>query len=548
MHKSWKGLVAGAAAAFAVTGAVSTAQAAKCGDIDNNGTVAINDVVLHLNIINGADPGTECGGAGYNNCANLDGKGGANDTNDVVLELNKASGIVNCKPDVCITETVLPCPGGIGHIPQPVAAGTNLFVPASCSDIRLDSGITFVESGAIINIEKGATLKGATGSPVSALIVKPGGRINASGDPTHVIVFTAQGGAPVSGDWGGVALMGKAPVNQPGITLEGLPAIASNVYGGTDGNDFSGCMQYVRVNYGGRELTPDNELNNVTFAGVGRKTILNHLQAHKGFDDDFEWFGGTVNSSYFVASACGDDCFDTQLGTVGGLQFGVGMQQAEAVETPGSNGFENDNSEFGFTNLPNNNPKYCNITMMGAKYSGANPGTTNQLGILSRRGNAITIANSIIKDFRQAGYQLRDVETSQHACVAPGGPLNTTPPIGQIINSLFENNGTGGTVHALTNSSCGDAGAGGCQCSSTEHFALLVASKNVKDANGDADVHAIGGGSFPRTGLVPPAGSLPDTWPAADCTLINSSFVSAPYIGAMEPGGADWTVGWTAYP
>lgn len=544
MHKTWKGFVAGIAATLAVSGVASTAQAAKCGDLDNNGTVAINDVVLHLNIINGGNAATACGGAGYANCADLDGKGPiGTDTNDVVLELNKASGIVNCKPDQCIHETVLTCAGPT-NIPT-VASGVNLFVPNTC-DARI-TGQTFVNAGGILNIQAGTTIKGTAGSPVSTLIVKPGARINSTGTPGQPIVFTSAGAPPVAGDWGGVNILGKAPVNQPNITLEGLPPSADLVYGGTDGNDFSGCMQYTRINYGGRELTPDNELNNLTLAGVGRKTIINHVQAHRGFDDDIEWFGGTVNTSFLVASACGDDCFDTQLGTVGGVQFALGEQEAESVETPGSNGFENDNSEFGFNNTPINNPKYCNVTMLGAKYSGANPGTTNQLGILSRRGNAITIANSIIKDFRQAGYQLRDPETSVHACVAPGGPLNTTPPIGQIVNSLFNNNGTGGTVHALDNASCPSGGGGGCQCSSTEHFNLLVAAKNVLGTT-DASIAAIGGSSFPRTNLVPAGGTLAATHPAADCTLINSSFVAAPYIGAFQPGGADWTAGWTAFP
>lgn len=541
MHKTLKGFVVGAATVFAVTSIVSTAHASKCGDLNNDGSVQINDVILHLNAVNGS-PASICGGAGYANCANLDGKGPIPaDTNDLILELNKASGIVNCKPDQCIAETVLACAGPT-TIPA-VGTGVNLFVPKTC-DARLANGLTFVQSGGILNIERGTTIKATTGNPVAALVVKPGGRINSTGTVAEPIVFTSAGGPPAAGDWGGVNLLGKAPVNQPGITLEGLPPDPSLVYGGTDGNDFSGCVQYTRINYGGRELSPDNELNNFTMAGVGRKTIINHVQAHRGFDDNFEWFGGTVNTSFLVASACGDDCFDTQLGTVGGVQFGLGMQEAEALETPGSQGFENDNSEFGPNNAPINNPKYCNITMLGAKYSAANPGTTNQVGILSRRGNAITIANSIVKDFRQAGYQLRDPETAVHACTSPAA-LNTTPPIGQIVNSLFNNNGSGGSVHA--NDGAGCASGGPCTCSSPEHFALLVASKNVL-GTGDASIAAIGGASFPRTNLVPPGGSLAATHPAADCTLINSSFVAAPYIGAFQPGGADWTAGWTAYP
>ena len=179
MQKTWKGFVTGAAAVIAMTGVASTVHA-LCGDLDNNGSVAINDVVLHLNAVNGSGA-TICGGPGanYAACANLDGKGPIpTDTNDTVLELNKASGIVNCKPDQCITETVLACAGPT-NIPT-VGTGVNLFVPKTC-DARLANGLTFVNAGGILNIQAGTTIKATTGSPVAALIVKPGARINLDG-------------------------------------------------------------------------------------------------------------------------------------------------------------------------------------------------------------------------------------------------------------------------------------------------------------------------------------------------------------------------------
>jgi hypothetical protein len=56
-----------------------------------------------------------------------------------------------------------------------------------------------------------------------------------------------------------------------------------------------------------------------------------------------------------------------QLGTRGGLQFGVIAQRLQNVESGGSNGFENDNSEFGFNNGPPfNEPKYCNVDRRSA--------------------------------------------------------------------------------------------------------------------------------------------------------------------------------------
>src|SRR5262249_9100647 len=158
--------------------------------------------------------------------------------------LNKASGIVNCRPDQCLHRTVLDCSGGPTNIPQ-VAAGTNLFVPSSC-DARLGNGLTFVSAGGILEIQKGTTIRAAESVPLTALIVKPGGRIDASGDAAGPIVSTSTAATPYAGAWAGISILGKAPVNQPGITLDGLPPDPSLVYGGTDANDFSGCLQYVR--------------------------------------------------------------------------------------------------------------------------------------------------------------------------------------------------------------------------------------------------------------------------------------------------------------
>lgn len=541
MHKTWKWKLAGAVAAIAVAGSAHLVNAATCGDSDNSGGVAINDVVLHLRVVSGIDlPNGLCGGAGYANCSNLNGDGaGTTDIADTVLLLRKASGIANCPSDTCQTQVTLAgCPGP-ATLPNSITG--NLFVPANC-DARMN-GLTFVEPGAVLTVAAGGTVKGIVTNPPSALVVKPGGRINAVGNSANPITWTsaASVGARQRQDIGGVNLLGRAPVNQPGITLEGFPVQPDLIYGGTDSNDFSGCMSYNRIFFSGREFTPDNELNGLTMAGVGRKTQIDHIQAHFGFDDCIEWFGGTVNSSFIVASACGDDGFDSQLGYVGALQFGLIADEANSIETPGSNGFEMDNSEFGATNTPFNNPKFCNVTAIGTNYSSQNPTVTNSFGILSRRGNAMTIANSIVTHWRGGGYTLRDAPTATHACTN-STTLNTSAPVGQIVNSIFGSNSVG---NAVNDASCPNAGA--CTCSAQEHFTLLQASKNVL-ATADASIANIGGQVFPPTGLVPPGGSLAQTHPHADCTTIDSSFVSAPYIGAFQPGGTDWTQGWTAYP
>lgn len=529
------------AAALAVV-AAAPALAATCGDVNNDGSVAINDVSVHLRVVSGLDSAAAiCGGSGYNNCANLNGdNAGATDISDTDLLLQRVSGVKPCPSDNCAAQTIHPG----GNLPNNI---TGNYVVNADATIQ---GITFVETGAVLTIAPGVTLKGIVQTPPSVLIVKTGGRINAVGTSVAPITITSNNapGTRGPGDIGGIAILGKAPVNESGATLEGLTPGPGTVYGGTDVNDFSGCVSYMRVQFSGRELSADNELNLFVMAGVGRTTRVDHVQAHLGLDDCIEWFGGTVNSKFMVASACGDDGFDTQLGTRGGVQFGLIAQRLQNVEAGGSNGFENDNSEFGFNNGPPfNEPKYCNITAIGINGQAGSPPATNQIGVLSRRGNAISLNNSIVKSFRQAGYQMRDGATTVHACTN-STTLNTTPPVGIIQSTLFNNNGPTGTTPVADDATCDGVAPDDatCTCTSTQHFGLLVASKNVLDTS-DGSIAAIGGGVFPPTGLVPAAG-LAGTHPRVNCTTVDSSFINAAYVGAFQPGGADWTAGWTAYP
>ena len=65
-------MLCGAAALLAT--AAAPALAATCGDVNNDGSVAINDVSVHLRVVSGLDAASGiCGGSGYANCANLNG-------------------------------------------------------------------------------------------------------------------------------------------------------------------------------------------------------------------------------------------------------------------------------------------------------------------------------------------------------------------------------------------------------------------------------------------------------------------------------------------
>ena len=280
--------------------------------------------------------------------------------------------------------------------------GTETWVNTSYYVLR---GGVFVEDGATLNIAPGTRIVGESGS-VGTLIVLQGGRLNAIGTAQAPIVFTSDqpAGRRGRGDWGGLIINGRAPVNLEGGEGEGEGD--TGVYGGSDPNDNSGVLRYVRVEFSGIEFSPDNELNGIAFQGVGRGTTVDHVQAHMSRDDAMEWFGGTVDGKYLVMSNAADDSVDWTFGWSGRLQYVAVTQRGDDAD----NGIEADNNEFNNNVLPRSNPQIYNITLCGdpdRNEGGESPRAANL-----RRGTAFTIRNFLVTGFKTVGFQISDTATS----------------------------------------------------------------------------------------------------------------------------------------
>ena len=86
------------------------------------------------------------------------------------------------------------------------------------------------------------------------------------------IVFTsAEPAAGAAGRLGRRDPAGAGPRQRPTPVVEGITQ--GGEYGGTDENDSSGALSYVRIEYSGTRLGPNNEINGLTLGGVGRATI-----------------------------------------------------------------------------------------------------------------------------------------------------------------------------------------------------------------------------------------------------------------------------------
>lgn len=408
--------------------------------------------------------------------------------------------------------------------------------PANCA-IYLD-GTIFVEAGVVLSIQPGATIfgmKNPNNPPPSALIFRQDSKINANGTATQPIVFTSDQpvGRRVPGDWAGLALNGRAPVNCPEgqCTAEGLE---NTFFGGNRPEDDSGTARYLRIEFAGQELAPDNELNVFTMNAIGSGSTIDHIHAHMGLDDGIEWFGGTVKTSHMISTGAADDLFDWQIGYTGALQYGYGKQYDGNIDEDGSRGFEGDNNENGFGLAPRSDARFCNVTLIGTKDQ---PGDTNNRAMVLRRGTEFRIGQTLSWNWAKAGFEMRDTDTKNVACNADGSPTGAS----YLAGSLFFQIGDG------PEDICSDRTSEGANCESCEFIASLdAAGYDVTWGNPELDPGCASSGF--DCNPVPPS-SAPAIASDFACSSIDPDFEDNNYIGAFQPGAPSWAVApWAQYP
>ena len=543
MKTTWKQVALGLGA-LALSGSVTGAYAAICGDVNGNGGLSFGDCVQLLDLAAGPpDPSPVCGGQPATQCGDLNANGSI-DVGDAVVCLSTVAGNVTLFAPCSGPPSTPNCPSPGSTVTVSGNITTNQRWGGGCE--YLIDGTTFVNSGVTVTIDAGTVVKGkSVAATPSALVFLRGSRINAVGTSASPIVFTSDKtpGTRGKGDWGGLVLNGRGQVNVPGG--EGLAEGLSNIpYGANPAvpNDNSGTVRFVRIEYAGRALTVDNELNIFTLNGVGAGTQIDHVQAHYGLDDCIEWFGGNVNGKFLVASACGDDGLDWQLGFVGKVQYAMNFQNICANDTAAgsaSNGIEADNNENGFTNLPYSDPSFCNITLVGSRGQSfsLNGSACTDIGtgrgILYRRGTEGHVYNAIVSGYQDAGVRIESPETTVHLC-QPGGTIQASPDL-TVENSIFFNNGASGLVQA-TCPSCGN-----CVDADTMWGVLHTSLGNepTSRTSGGTDP-SITEVWPPGPGVVPGIGTVPDTHAATDCSTKDSFFDPTDYIGAFQPGQPSW--------
>jgi hypothetical protein len=383
-----------------------------------------------------------------------------------------------------------------------------------------------VASGATLTIEPGTVIYGGTSR--ATLFIQKGARIIADGTARRPIIFTSprRTGDRAQTDWGSLVVLGNAPINVQGGSafLEGLPSEPAYSFGGTDPNDDSGILRYVRLEFGGFLIAQNQEINGLTMAGVGSKTIVDHVEVLQNKDDAFEFFGGTVNAKHLLSVGAADDGLDFDFGYVGNIQFVALIKRAVNDEGDSNFFLESDN------NIPQNadaarpltSPNVYNVTAVRVASN------VGQFGGVLRRNSAGKYHNVVVTGSRLAPLTLRDNSTFTNAAA---GELVFNH---SILHGSFEDAAFPGT------------GASGDQAANTRTYLFTTMTRN---RNTDP-VLGMGVPSLVRT-------YMPDLMPAATSPALDADYVAYPpdngffeavdFQGAVGPGH-DWVLtGWANF-
>ncbi|RED45166.1 hypothetical protein DFQ10_10233 [Winogradskyella eximia] len=159
-------------------------------------------------------------------------------------------------------------------------------------------GDVYVTDSTTLTIEAGTVILGDFNTKGS-LTISNGSKIFAEGKPTDPIIFTSSRTDKKPGDWGGLFILGDAPINTFGKVASlnyGLnPSSTESIsYGGDNSNGNSGTLKYVRIEYAGKNTKEFGNFSGLTLAGIGLQTNVNNVMVSYCQGNSFNVLGGEV--------------------------------------------------------------------------------------------------------------------------------------------------------------------------------------------------------------------------------------------------------------
>jgi hypothetical protein len=447
----------------------------------------------------------------------------------------------SCRKDSALTEKKELVPSGTA---APDTLVGEVTVNSTVTRATYIKGIVYVKPNVTLTVNAGVTITGSLGGATfdlvnlannkGTLVIEKGGKLVANGTPTSPIVWTSPKtpGTRSFGDWGGVVLLGQAPIHTAtgasSNTFEAFAAIvdARNTYGGTIANDNSGSMTYNRFEFGGGVVVAaGKEVNGFTLCGVGNGTTFHHNEVSNAGDDAFEFFGGTVNVDHLLSFANKDDDFDFDEGYEGNLQFIIGYR-TNLCDNSGSHEIESDNDASATNGSPVTLPFIANATLIGPADTSAVTGGAGvyfEAAMKIRRNTRLRLVNSLIISQKNRFAVLSTPTTYDRFAASPS--LSDSIIIGY---NIFQTNSALPVVKA--------AGEGDPSFVPGNDAALTA--KLGGPALGNSVLGAIA--NFKLDGALKP---LP-TSPALSGGANLASF-GLPFVGTTQRGGVITTDPWT---
>lgn len=431
------------------------------------------------------------------------------------------------------------------------------------------NGIVRGGDGPVLTIEAGATLAFQTSADF--IIINRGSQVFAVGEADNPITFTSVSdinGTVMPEDvqqWGGIVINGFGVTNKCSYTgtrgdagfalsgechvdAEGAAGLDESQYGGDNDEDSSGRLEYVVVKHTGATVGNGDELNGISFGGVGSNTIVENLQVYSTFDDGIEMFGGAVSFTNLVALYVRDDSIDIDEGWQGSITNALVIQSGtdgnHCIEADGIGSYDDltdtVRADFIARNL-NSRPVISNLTCIvspnGAATATHEPGAGWRLreGIFPTINDALLISSFGANDTTNASdnYCLR-IEDAETVAAAASGDLQLNGGIVACQEPYrTANDESIATAQGYVVATVADGVA---------TSATAVSDAGLQLLEGTLPIYSIDFATSQVDGAAPAASAAPTTSFGGNTNDVNDPATS--YLGALTQGAADWTQPW----
>lgn len=305
------------------------------------------------------------------------------------------------------------------------AQTTKILPNVISSDFNLSSyetylmvGEVYVTNNATLTIEAGTVIR-ASADEYSALIITKGAKINAQGLPNNPIIFTSSKSERERkpGDWGGIYILGNAPINTYGGVFKIESALDPKliVAGGSNPDDNSGVLKNVRVEFAGKGMNRNVVYDAVSFVGVGKGTIIDAVQSSFSNGNSFKFIGGKVKGSKMFAYRSKNSDFEFTQGTDCLLDNGLIIRYAFFSANSGFRGInikQFENQDLTDLSKPTTNVVVTNFSIVNESEGQTGTNGLVREAIFINKDCNFTINKSIVTGFETALLFANDFQLS----------------------------------------------------------------------------------------------------------------------------------------